>query len=97
MAGSLIRLDNKHISVNQLQMTKDQILQCHICNLPCPPSPLIETYLREVDFWHVALVSWGCKLYPKLISESVERWRPETHTFHLPFNECTIPLEDMHL
>ncbi|KAG8485719.1 hypothetical protein CXB51_019081 [Gossypium anomalum] len=27
----------------------------------------------------------------------VERWRPETHTFHLPCGKCTITLKDMHL
>ncbi|MBA0869931.1 hypothetical protein Goshw_005405 [Gossypium schwendimanii] len=52
---------------------EDLILQCHIRNLPGPPSPLIETYLREVGFLHVALVDWGCKLDPKLISALVEK------------------------
>ncbi|KAG8474474.1 hypothetical protein CXB51_031434 [Gossypium anomalum] len=36
-------------------------------------------------------------LCQELVSTLAERWRPETHTFHLPFDECTIILEDMHL
>ncbi|KAK5772362.1 hypothetical protein PVK06_048647 [Gossypium arboreum] len=62
-----------------------------------PPSPLIENYLREAGFWHVATIGLGCKLNSKLISALIERWRPETYTFHLPCRECTITLEDMHL
>ncbi|MFQ6651611.1 hypothetical protein Gotur_023869, partial [Gossypium turneri] len=54
-------------------------------------------YLRETSFWHVATVGRGCKLDPKLISALIERWRPETHTFHLPCGECTITLEDVNL
>ncbi|MFQ6650059.1 hypothetical protein Gotur_022537, partial [Gossypium turneri] len=50
-----------------------------------PPSPLVENYLREVGFWHVATVGRGCKVDPKLISALIERWRPETHTIYLPF------------
>ncbi|MBA0878467.1 hypothetical protein Goshw_019040 [Gossypium schwendimanii] len=47
-----------------------------IRNLPDPPSLLIETYLREVNFLHVALVGRGCKLDPKLIRALVERGYP---------------------
>ncbi|MBA0866692.1 hypothetical protein Goshw_023491 [Gossypium schwendimanii] len=49
-----------------------------------PSSPLIENYLKEAGFWHVATIGQGCKLDLKLISELVERGRPETHTFYLP-------------
>ncbi|MFQ6638829.1 hypothetical protein Gotur_016213 [Gossypium turneri] len=38
-----------------------------------PPSPLIENYLREASFWHVATIGRGCKLNPKLISALIER------------------------
>ncbi|MFQ6635119.1 hypothetical protein Gotur_010799 [Gossypium turneri] len=46
-------------------------------------SLLLENYLREASFWHVANIGRGYKLDPKLISTLIERWRPETHTFHL--------------
>ncbi|KAK5819407.1 hypothetical protein PVK06_024406 [Gossypium arboreum] len=97
MARELIRFDDKHISVEQMQMSVDRILQCYIRNMTGPLSPLIEDYLREAGFWHVAMIGRGCKLDPKLISALIERWIPKTHTFHLPCGECTITLEDVHL
>ncbi|MFQ6662842.1 hypothetical protein Gotur_030560 [Gossypium turneri] len=62
-----------------------------------PPSLLIENYLREVGFWHVATIGWRCKLDLKLIGALIERWRPEKHTFHLPCGDCTITLKDVQL
>ncbi|MFQ6633873.1 hypothetical protein Gotur_010274 [Gossypium turneri] len=38
-----------------------------------PPSPLVENYLREAGFWHVATVGRGYKVDPKLISALIER------------------------
>ncbi|MBA0752964.1 hypothetical protein Gogos_020120, partial [Gossypium gossypioides] len=54
-------------------------------------------YLREAGFWHVVTIGQRCKLDSKLISALIERWRPETHTLHLPCGECTITLEDVQL
>ncbi|KAG8483083.1 hypothetical protein CXB51_022051 [Gossypium anomalum] len=56
MAGELIRLDNKHISVDQMIMSVGRVLQCYICNMFGPPSPLIENYLQEAEFRHVATI-----------------------------------------
>ncbi|MBA0734172.1 hypothetical protein Gogos_018115, partial [Gossypium gossypioides] len=39
----------------------------------------------------------GCKLDPTLINALVERWRPETHPFHLTCDDCTITLENITL
>ncbi|MFQ6622117.1 hypothetical protein Gotur_002525 [Gossypium turneri] len=52
MTQSLIRLDDNHISINQLQMT-------YIHSLPTPPSLLIKPYLRDARFLHVALMGNG--------------------------------------
>ena len=35
------------------------------------------------------------KLDHALITEFVERWRPKTHSFHLPHGEMTITLQDV--
>ena len=42
---------------------------------------LYRTSCREIDH--------------NLITAFVKRWRPETHTFHLPHGETTITLQDV--
>ncbi|XP_057734737.1 protein MAIN-LIKE 2-like [Arachis stenosperma] len=54
----------------------------------------LESYLRRTGFYHVSLIK-RFEYENPLISVFVERWRLETHTFHLPWGECTITLEDV--
>ena len=60
------------------------------------PQPHIVPLLSSTKFQHIALIK-QCKINQALITTLVERWRPKTHTFHLPWGECTITLKDVAL
>lgn len=56
--------------------------------------PRMVPLLREVGFDGVARLT-GIQIHWSLITALVERWRSETHTFHLPIGECSITLQDV--
>jgi hypothetical protein len=61
-----------------------------------PHDPLIQPYIRGCGFGNLLnIVSYSVDY--KFILALLERWRPETHTFHLPFGECTVTLEDVYM
>ncbi|KAJ9553724.1 hypothetical protein OSB04_017769 [Centaurea solstitialis] len=65
-----------------------EILRHH----PIPDT--VMDYIRIAGF--EGMIKCGMKfLDHALITALVERWRPETHTFHLPIGEVTVTLQDV--
>ncbi|XP_066324669.1 serine/threonine-protein phosphatase 7 long form homolog [Miscanthus floridulus] len=54
-------------------------------------------YIRRVSFLElVRVVNHGLSpLDTTLLTTAVDRWRPKTHTFHLPCGEMTLTLQDV--
>ncbi|KAK5772958.1 hypothetical protein PVK06_049260 [Gossypium arboreum] len=88
MAGELIRLDTKHIFVDQMIMSVDRVLQCYIRNIEL---------LAGSGFLASGHDRRGVQVGPAT-NQCIDReGRLETYTFHLICRECTITLEDVQL
>ncbi|XP_010500321.1 PREDICTED: serine/threonine-protein phosphatase 7 long form homolog [Camelina sativa] len=61
-----------------------------------PLDPLVCQKLIEFGLYGVYKVAF-IQLDYALITALVERWRPETHTFHLPAGEITVTLQDVNI
>ncbi|KAF1881901.1 hypothetical protein Lal_00038543 [Lupinus albus] len=58
-----------------------------------PEEPVLQV-IRNTAFGRILDIG-RAEINNHLITALVERWRPETHTFHLPIGECTVTLEDV--
>ncbi|XP_011080991.1 serine/threonine-protein phosphatase 7 long form homolog isoform X2 [Sesamum indicum] len=61
-----------------------------------PRHPRVLQLLYEMGFYGV-LRCGHIEIDNHLITALVERWRPETHTFHFPVGEATVTLQDIAL
>ena len=58
--------------------------------------PRVVHYLEEMGLYRIIRIG-RIQLDYALITALIERWRPETHTFHLPIGEATITLQDVEI
>lgn len=64
-------------------------------NIKFPPlHSRMAPILQDLSFDGVSRLT-GIQINWSLITVFIERWRPETHTFHLPIRECMISLHDV--
>ncbi|KAL9685535.1 hypothetical protein QQ045_022986 [Rhodiola kirilowii] len=61
-----------------------------------PPDERIRQYVVNAGFYPWSIVANG-RTDPGLLTALVERWRPETHTFHFNGGEATVMLHDVAL
>ncbi|RYR45515.1 hypothetical protein Ahy_A07g031349 [Arachis hypogaea] len=61
-----------------------------------PMHEQIIPYLERAALYYLTrLNSRWFWLDEPMVSAFIERWRPKTYTFHIPFGECTVTLQDV--
>ncbi|KAL5141185.1 Serine/threonine-protein phosphatase 7 long form [Glycine soja] len=96
--ADVLWMQPKHVSEHVWNGEEDRKL--HIRRVV--PTYQGEEQIPEQIFPFLLQSSFACiikmgylKINASLISALIERWRPETHTFHMRCGECTITLQDV--
>ncbi|XP_016673178.2 protein MAINTENANCE OF MERISTEMS-like [Gossypium hirsutum] len=92
--AQLIRTDIRHISDAANNADSFRVLRGRVSALKIALDARFMPYLELAGFGSIALIR-SSDLRFDLLSALVERWGPETHTFHFPCGECTVTLEDV--
>ncbi|XP_058776399.1 protein MAIN-LIKE 2-like [Vicia villosa] len=97
MSG-LLALGDNHIGTRENVAAYDDSKRFRLHNhlFDREPSESIKPYLERAGFGGVAKINFR-SVDSKLVFAMLERWRPDTHTFHLSTGECTITLEDINM
>ncbi|RYQ80138.1 hypothetical protein Ahy_Scaffold1g106742 isoform A [Arachis hypogaea] len=69
------------------------------CDHPVPPdryNDRVEEHLRVTRFYHASQIG-VVQCQKALVNALIERWHPDTYTFHLLVGECAVNLEDVAL
>ncbi|XP_017256611.1 serine/threonine-protein phosphatase 7 long form homolog [Daucus carota subsp. sativus] len=95
---SVLHLQAEHRSSTTWNMGGGDVLRSRVRNPSSSRFPSLHSrmvpLLRDVGFDGVARLT-SIHIDWSLVTALVERWRPETHTFHLPVGECSITLQDV--
>jgi len=97
---SVLRHQNDYIT-NQIWEGNERVLRprCHsiwILKHTYLIDPRVKMLIDEAGFGHVLKVS-NMDINHLMVTTLCERWRTETHTFHMPLGETTITLKDVSL
>uniref|UniRef100_A0A5B6ZKM0 Aminotransferase-like plant mobile domain-containing protein n=1 Tax=Davidia involucrata TaxID=16924 RepID=A0A5B6ZKM0_DAVIN len=95
--GSILSLQAEHRSTVIWEGQDPGTFHCRRSDaiLKRPPLDMrVQRYLVQAGFYGIYRVGY-IQLDWALITALVERWRVETHTFHLPVGECSITLQDV--
>ncbi|QHO08111.1 uncharacterized protein DS421_14g469680 [Arachis hypogaea] len=77
-----------------MRVQGERMLTCDHPVLPDRYNERVEEQLQSTGFYHVAQIG-VVQCQKALVNALVERWHPDTHTFHLPVGECAVTLEDV--
>ncbi|XP_020962443.1 serine/threonine-protein phosphatase 7 long form homolog [Arachis ipaensis] len=92
-------VDRPELHIIHYLSHSDYKLRMLTCNHPLPPdryNDRAEDLLRLTGFYHASQIG-VVQCQKALVNALIERWHPETHTFHLPIGECAVTLEDVAL